>query len=185
LGGARTGKSAFAQALAAQLGGRVTFMATAEAGDEEMRARIDRHQRSRPDHWRTVEVPLRVGEALQTECQRADVVVIDCLTLLIANLMGEIGDDTEAGGTRAEAEMDRIIRAHGSGNATLIVVSNEVGMGVVPAFASGRAYRDLLGRANQRLAQSADRVYWLLAGLPIEVKASGLAASWEGAHGLG
>jgi len=183
LGGARSGKSSFALSLAHRTGGRVVFVATAEGLDDEMRQRIERHRRERPQHWRTLEAPVELGEALRTEAGVADVVLIDCLGLLVANVMGEDTDDAAALEARLDAEVDGLLAAHQAGAATFIVVSNEVGMGVVPAYASGRVFRDLLGRVNQKLARAADRVYWMVAGLAVEVKASGLAANWENARG--
>jgi len=183
LGGARSGKSGFALSLADRTGGQALFVATAEALDDEMRERIERHRRERPEHWRTVEAPAGVGEALRSETRDADVVLIDCLSFLVANVMGEDTEDAAALEARVDAEIDGLLAAYNGGTATFIVVSNEVGMGVVPAYASGRVFRDLLGRANQKLARAADRVYWMVAGLPIEVKASGLAENWENARG--
>ncbi len=175
LGGARSGKSSFAQILASRLGQRVTFLATAEAGDAEMEARIAQHRRARPEQWRTVESPRGVGEAMRTATGDSDVVLLDCLGLLVSNLLMEVGEDWAAAEARVDAEVEGLLRAYLTGQASLIVVSNEVGAGVVPAYELGRVFRDLLGRANQRLARAADEVYWLTAGLAMEIKASGLA----------
>jgi len=183
LGAARSGKSGFALSLADRTGGQALFVATAEGLDDEMRERIERHRRERPEHWRTVEAPVGVGEALRTETGEADVVLIDCLSFLVANIMGDDAEDAAALEARLDAEIDGLLTAYNDGMATFIVVSNEVGMGVVPAYASGRVFRDLLGRTNQKLARAADRVYWMVAGLPVEVKASGLAENWENARG--
>lgn len=179
LGGARSGKSNFAQALAEKLGRQVTFLATAQAGDEEMRRRIEAHRLARPAHWRTIEAPRRVAEALEAEAGRAEVVLLDCMALLIANLLLEGGEDAteEEACSLATAEVAALLKAFARGAADLIVVSNEVGLGVVPPYPLGRVYRDLLGRINQTLAAAADQVYWLVAGLPVEIKASGLAGA--------
>jgi adenosylcobinamide kinase/adenosylcobinamide-phosphate guanylyltransferase len=184
LGGVRSGKSSFALRLAARSGERVTFIATAEAGDDEMRHRVERHKQSRPVHWRTVEAPTAVGEALSAAATDADVVVIDCLGFLTANLMGRAEPEAADAEALLDAEMEVLLAAHQRGAATTIVVSNEVGMGVVPPYPTGRQFRDLLGRANQRMAMAADRVYWMLAGLPIEVKASGIAEGLESGDGI-
>ena len=183
LGGVRSGKSGFALSLAEQRGERVTFIATAQAGDEEMRERIARHRQSRPGHWRTVEAPTRIGDALSAAAD-AEVVVIDCLGLLVANLMGRAEQEAAEAEALVEEEIAALLAAHRGGGATLIVVSNEVGMGVVPPYPAGREFRDLLGRVNQRVAQAADRVYWMLAGLPIEVKASGMAVGLGAENGI-
>ena len=177
LGGVRSGKSAFAVSLAKKMGDRVVFVATAEAGDEEMRRRIEQHRRARPPGWRTLEAPAGVGEALQAEMRRAEVVIVDCLTLLVANVMAEERDSGPRAAARVAGEVGSLLERFADGTASMIVVSNEVGMGVVPAYASGRQYRDLLGTANQLIARVADRVYWMVGGLPVEVKASGMAES--------
>lgn len=179
LGGARSGKSNFAQVLAEKMGRQVTFLATAQAGDEEMRRRIEAHRRARPAHWRTIEAPRRVAATLEAEAGRAEVVLLDCMALLIANLLLEGGEDAteEEACSRATAEVAALLKAFERGAANLIVVSNEVGLGVVPPYPLGRVYRDLLGRVNQTLAAAADQVYWLMAGLPVEIKASGLAGA--------
>jgi adenosylcobinamide kinase/adenosylcobinamide-phosphate guanylyltransferase len=182
LGGVRSGKSAFALSLAAQLGERVTFVATAEAGDAEMRERIKRHRQCRPDAWGTVEAPLDVAPAVAAA--DSDVVVVDCLGLLAANLMARAQATGASADDLMEWQIAGLLDAYHRGRASVIVVSNEVGMGVVPPYPSGREFRDLLGRANQRVARAADRVYWMLAGLPVEVKASGLAAKVEPQNGI-
>lgn len=176
MGGVRSGKSAFAQELAHRMGRRVTFLATARAQDEEMRRRIEEHRRARPAHWRTIEAPLNAARALREKSDGAEVVLLDCLTFLAANLLLD-GDETRPQEVEARmlAEVEGLLSAFDAGTASVIVVSNEVGTGVVPPYPVGRAYRDLLGRANQIIAGAADRVYWMLAGLPVEIKASGLA----------
>ena len=185
LGGARSGKSAYGEALAARLAGEapVAYIATATASDDEMRERIARHQASRPSHWQTIEQPLRPADALRATT--APVVLLDCVTLLVANLLldGAGESDFESAGfaSEAEARVDQaisdLLMAWRSRSTTLILVSNEVGMGLVPPYPLGRVYRDCLGRANARLAAAADTVLLMVAGLPIELKA--LAAAWE------
>jgi len=179
LGGARGGKSSFAQALAASMGERVTFLATAEAGDEEMCARIEQHRASRPGHWTTMEVPSTVGNAIRAAGQHSDTILLDCLALLVSNLLLAAGDNCNEAATRVDREIADLLAAHSAGTSNLIIVTNEVGQGVVPAYPLGRIYRDLLGRANAQLARAADRVYLMVAGLALEIKASGLAAAWE------
>jgi adenosylcobinamide kinase / adenosylcobinamide-phosphate guanylyltransferase len=182
LGGARSGKSQYAEALAARLGGRVLYVATAEALDDEMRARVAAHWARRPLAWTTLEAPLQVGAALQAcpAAKGANVILLDCLTLLVSNvilgggpLTSEPDADTAWAGVRAE--VDALLAAQRQLGAHLLVVSNEVGLGVVPAYSLGRTYRDCLGWANQVMARVADRVILMVAGLPLDVKSMPLA----------
>ncbi len=172
LGGARSGKSGFAQKLAYDLGGdRVLFVATAEACDEEMQRRIERHRRDRPTRWRTLEMRRDVGAAIRAHLGESRVVLLDCLSLLVSNLLLEaqdiFSDEVEA---QVVAELESLVSCVSETDVHLIVVSNEVGCSLVPDHPLGRAYRDLLGRANQILAHSADRVYALMAGIPVQIK---------------
>ncbi|MCS7282444.1 MAG: bifunctional adenosylcobinamide kinase/adenosylcobinamide-phosphate guanylyltransferase [Anaerolineae bacterium] len=170
LGGARSGKSAYAQQLAARMGERVLFVATATAGDEEMAERIARHRAARPAHWRTLEVPTNVGEALREQIGDAQVVLLDCLSLWVANLMGEGESPADKIEAQVQAELEDLLAAYEAHQASLIVVSNEVGMGLVPVYPLGRLYRDVLGRANQWIAAQADQVILMVAGLPVQIK---------------
>jgi adenosyl cobinamide kinase/adenosyl cobinamide phosphate guanylyltransferase len=168
LGGAHSGKSDFAQALARKRGGdAVVFVATAEARDKEMRARIAAHRAHRPAAWGTIEAPREVARALQNARGEPQVVVIDCLTLLVANIL--LADASGAEG-RLTDELDAVIAWQRSHATEMIVVSNEVGWGIVPDHALGRVYRDLLGAVNRKLAETADEVFLLVAGLPVEIK---------------
>ncbi|MFH1003658.1 MAG: bifunctional adenosylcobinamide kinase/adenosylcobinamide-phosphate guanylyltransferase [Chloroflexota bacterium] len=175
-GRGRSGKSTFAQELARQRGGPVLFVATAEAGDDEMRRRIERHRRERPAGWRTLEGTTGLGPLICREAGGARVVILDCVTLLVSNVLGHYYsadggpvDDAlvEAGVT---AEIDGLVACLGQTGASFIVVTNEVGLGLVPDNRAGRLYRDLLGRANQRLAAAVDEVYFMVAGLPLRIK---------------
>jgi adenosylcobinamide kinase/adenosylcobinamide-phosphate guanylyltransferase len=172
LGGARSGKSAFAQRLAQERGGeRVLFVATAAPGDTEMQQRIEKHRRERPTGWRTLEVQRDVGAAILAHAGDAAAVLVDCLTLLVSNLLTDAADpfasEIEA---QVMAEVEGLSACATRLSGPLIVVSNEVGLGLVPPNPLGRAYRDLLGRANQSLAQRADEVYFLVAGIPLVLK---------------
>jgi adenosylcobinamide kinase/adenosylcobinamide-phosphate guanylyltransferase len=169
LGGARSGKSHYAQQLATKLGSRVLFVATGEALDEEMQARIAEHQKDRPKNWRTLEIPTGVGKGIEKQIGDAEVVVIDCLTLLISNLLGDEPDYPEAE-KRVLAEINELIAAMDKLDSNFVIVSNEVGMGLVPDNRLGRIYRDLLGKANQLLASHATEVYLMVACLPVQVK---------------
>jgi adenosylcobinamide kinase/adenosylcobinamide-phosphate guanylyltransferase len=175
-GGARSGKSARAEQYAAGLDRRVIYIATAEAGDDEMRARITQHQRRRPAGWATVEAPRAVAAEL-VKLDSGSVALLDCLSLLVSNLL--LAHEANPA-PAVEAEVAAILAAVLERDLTLIVVTNEVGMGIVPAYALGREYRDLLGRAGQQIAAAAAEVYLLVCGIPVEIRA--LEAAW--ARGL-
>ena len=179
LGGARSGKSSLAQEMAQGLGGKVLFVATAEPLDEEMKSRIEIHKINRPRGWRTLEATAGVGEKTFAQIDNAEVVVIDCVTVLVSNVMfAEEGNDrTERNGVdyfkvegRVMAEIEELIGCIDRVNARFIIVTNEVGLGLVPADRVSRLYRDWLGRANQMLAHHADEVIMMVAGLPVTVK---------------
>ncbi len=170
LGGARAGKSAYAQRLA-ERGARVLFVATAEAGDEDMAARIRRHQAGRPAEWDTLEEPLDLVGALRPVVPDYDTVLLDCLTLWVSNLMHADGAPDVLG------EVGRLLDLLREQEASAIVVSNEVGLGVVPMTQLGREYGDQLGRANQMVASAADDVWFVAAGLPLHLKALSQAST--------
>lgn len=161
LGGARSGKSRHAMLLAEREANHPVLIATAVAGDEEMRRRIAHHQRERGDRWTTVEAPLELAGAV-TALAGGATAVVDCLTLWLSNLILEKRDP--------EAEMTQLLRAVDASPARLILVSNEVGLGIVPANPLGRRFRDEQGRLNQRAAETADEVILLTAGLPLTLK---------------
>lgn len=167
LGGARSGKSDFAQALARKRGSDdVLFVATAEARDDEMRARSAAHRAARPAAWQTLEAPREIARALQSV--QARVIVIDCVTLWASNVL--LAEESNARQAMSH-EIDALLAWYRANDAELILVSNEVGMGLVPDNELGRAYRDLLGAVNKKIAGEADAVFWLVAGLPVEIKA--------------
>ena len=158
LGGARSGKSALAVEIATRWGGPVTFVATGEAGDDEMRDRIARHRAERPAGWRTVEEPAALLDAVRA-APAGDLLVVDCLTLWVANVLPR--------GVVAEAARVAAALAERAGPG--VVVSNEVGMGIVPDHPLGRAYRDALGSVNATFAARADRAALLIAGRLLEL----------------
>ena len=168
LGGARSGKSTYAQQLADKLSAKVLFVATAQALDEEMHKRIQIHRDNRPAGWRTLEEPRDIVKALHDQIGDAEVVIIDCLTILVANLLGDNPD------VKAEnnvlAKIVSLIDYIKTTESTFIIVSNELGLGLVPENKLARIYRDLLGMANQIMAQNAEQVYFLTAGIPLEIK---------------
>lgn len=172
LGGARSGKSDYAQRLAGEMGKPVLYVATATVGDEEMAKRIARHRAARPAHWRTVEAPTGVGQMLAKVLGDGEVVLLDCLTLLVYNLLMELGETADADvlESRVTAELEELLTVCAAHRAALIMVSNEVGMGLVPPYPMGRVYRDVLGRANQWLAGRAEQVIFMVAGLPMVLK---------------
>lgn len=167
LGGARSGKSRLALRLAAQRGD-VLFVATAEALDDEMRTRIAAHRRERPATWTTLEEPVDLPAALAHLAPSVATVVLDCLTLWVSNRLLLQADP--AADATILAETERLLDRYAGGTATWIVVSNEVGLGLVPDTELGRRYRDILGEVNQRFAQRADRVLLMVAGLPVDLK---------------
>ena len=174
LGGVRAGKSAFAVARARSLGGRVAFVATAEARDAEMAARIARHRAERPSAWLTVEVPVALPSALAALGAEADVVVVDCLNLWVSNLLQKRPALTDSD---LAAEAARLEAIAARPPFSLILVSNEVGWGVHPETELGRRFRDLLGLVNQAAARAADEVVLMVAGCPLTVKPSGTRGS--------
>ncbi len=166
-GGARSGKSKLALKLAERTGGKVAFIATAQAGDDEMAERILIHKKSRPKEWTTIEEPIDIPSAISKVADH-DVAIIDCLTLLLSNLMLEDNGLDETDGILDE--MEDLVKASGSFEGTVIIVSNEVGMGIVPENELARKFRDLAGRANQIMANAADEVYLCVSGIPVKLK---------------
>jgi adenosylcobinamide kinase/adenosylcobinamide-phosphate guanylyltransferase len=170
LGGARSGKSRFAQEFAAKLRKRVLFVATCEPLDEEMNARIKAHQRSRPRNWKTLEAPTDVAKTMKGKIGDAEVVIIDCMTLLVSNLMEIEEPDAKTLEKKVTDELENLVAFVRTSKAHFIIVSNEVGQGLVPPYPAGRVYRDALGMVNQMLARHADEVYFMVAGIPILLK---------------
>jgi adenosylcobinamide kinase / adenosylcobinamide-phosphate guanylyltransferase len=167
LGGVRSGKSRYALQLARRAR-RVVFLATAERReDKEMQRKIERHRAERPQHWATIEEPLNLGAAIESvgDC---DLLLIDCLTVFAGKLIEVHGENLLA----IAAGVDALCAALTASSCSVVLVSNEVGSGVVPAFELGRRYRDLLGEINQRVASIADHVVLMVAGLPLTLKSS-------------
>lgn len=163
LGGARSGKTSFAERLALQLSTHPAYLATAEALDDEMRLRVSAHQSQREGRFTTFEEPVMLADTLEGAAGRHDVVLVDCLTLWMSNLLGAEINVTEA--------LDDLVDAlEGMADTRVILVSNEVGQGIVPDNALARAFRDLAGAAHQRLAGLCGNVYFVTAGLPMALK---------------
>ena len=181
LGGARSGKSSYAERLAAGHAGQVLYIATAQPLDGEMAERIANHQKHRPTGWHTLEIPSGVGAFLLSEVQskplQPSLILVDCLTLLVSNLLLSVSSgtdedltiDEESATALVETEIQRLLDAVRVISAEWVIVSNEVGLGLVPPYPLGRLYRDLLGRANQLLASQADQVVFMIAGIPMRL----------------
>lgn len=159
LGGMRSGKSLHAERLAASSGLEVHYIATAQAGDDEMRARIAQHRSSRPSGWRLHESPLALAETIEREASETRLLLVDCLTLWVSNQLMEAPE-------RLEERSAALVAALAAAPGRIVVVSNEVGQGGVPMNALARRFVDLSGVLHQRIAERAERVWWVVAGLP-------------------
>jgi adenosylcobinamide kinase/adenosylcobinamide-phosphate guanylyltransferase len=168
IGGARSGKSRFAQSIGATAR-RALYIATARAEDAEMEARIAEHRRHRPAHWCTVEAPLQIADAVEHHCSECDFVLLDCLTVWLSNYCWQHRDKPEREiETAAFAEVARLAAA--ATEAHVVIVTNEVGCGIVPENPLGRFFRDLHGRVNQEAARLASQVFLVVAGIPVSIK---------------
>ena len=177
IGGARSGKSGFAQELALKRGEPVLFVATATAGDEEMAERIAQHRKARPATWSTLEATTGIGDKICGQLGQAEVVIVDCITLLVNNIFSRYdqqGEQINASQVEEEitAEIEELIKSVKRIDALFIIVTNELGTGLVPPSKVARLYRDLLGKANQKLAEVSEEVYLLVAGIPVRIKPS-------------
>lgn len=186
LGGARSGKSSYGEKLAASLGGRTAYLATSKITDKEMEKRIAAHRGRRPSHWLTIELEASRPDRkeidrilLMLENKRVQTLVIDCVTNLLFRLLdGYLLDDAETIENSLESRLEKevleffsyLIKKLSAGSMDIIIISNELGMGVVPAFPLGRLFRDLMGMVNRKLASHADRVYFFVAGIRQELK---------------
>ena len=172
-GGARSGKSALAERLAAEAGGDVLYIATARAFDDEMKDRIAHHRASRPASWRTFEGCYGIADELRAHGGTA---ILDCMTILVTNRMLDKCEDWDAAPLSLAQELEDELHAEvdawreAVGEGTFVVVTNELGMGLVPAYRFGRIFRDVAGRLNQHLARVSDEVYFTVSGMPIRLK---------------
>ena len=179
LGGARSGKSSHAVAIATQRGAPTLFVATAKPSDAEMRDRIRRHRAERPNEWKTLEEPIAIAQRIDSEARPGMTVIVDCLTVWLANLFEErtraVEDPTAAEvaqiSQEALAEMEALCELPKRKQVAVLAISNEVGSGLVPPYPLGRAYRDLLGEVNQYVASHAENALLLIAGIPIDLRA--------------
>ena len=166
LGGCRSGKSRHALKLAEDIPCRKkVFIATCLPLDEEMKKRIERHQRERERTWTTIEVPVLLPEAIDKNSQKSDLILVDCLTLWISNLLLENDDQEKLAG-----HVDRLLKSLENALCPIIMVSNEVGAGIVPETRLGRLFRDVAGFANQKIAACSNAVIWMVAGIPVKIK---------------
>lgn len=164
-GGAKSGKSSFAMAEAAKIKGKKAYIATAEALDDEMRERIERHRKQRGNGWKTFEEPVKISGVIRKINGEYKVIVVDCLTLWLSNIM--------MNGKVIEKEIKLLCAVLEEAGCTLFVVSNEVGMGIVPENDMAREFRDLAGMLNQKVAEIADEVYMVVSGIPVKIKKKG------------
>jgi adenosylcobinamide kinase / adenosylcobinamide-phosphate guanylyltransferase len=164
LGGARSGKSAFAERLLHESNAQRTYLATAAAGDDEMKARIAHHREARGEKWHTIEEPLAIVEALRRETGEGRVVLVDCLTLWLSNLFMAARD--------IDQEIEKLALFLQEAPRAIVLVSNEIGLGLVPETKLGRDFRDAQGRLNQRIAAAVPSVVFVAAGLPLYLKGS-------------
>ncbi|MBI5047871.1 MAG: bifunctional adenosylcobinamide kinase/adenosylcobinamide-phosphate guanylyltransferase [Deltaproteobacteria bacterium] len=178
LGGARSGKSAYALKLAESIADKRLYLATAQALDEEMAERIKKHKKERDNNWATIEEPVNLADVI-TKNKRYDVVLLDCLTLWISNLMSKksgvrgLPPNASIGGQKSEAiykNINQLASACKQSKATIIIVSNEVGLGIVPGNPLARQFRDIAGYANQKIAAAADEVYFVVSGMAMRMK---------------
>lgn len=178
-GGARSGKSSLAEKLAKELEGDILYIATAIPFDEEMKHRVKKHQESRPEEWRTYEGYQRLGDVIMREGSRYKGILLDCITVMLTNIFLEFPDidyenpkfkDFERVEEEIGKEVENLIEGIGKTNATVIMVTNELGSGVVPENVLARVFRDIAGRVNQTIAQASDEVYLTVCGLPVKVK---------------
>lgn len=178
-GGARSGKSEFAEQYVAASGKKIIYIATAMVYDEEMRRRVALHQKRRPSNWQTIEAPLLPERAVLKAVNEADAVLFDCITLYLTNLM--FAEDTPKNVEERQQyileKIDQLADAAAKGPAIVVFVTNEVGLSIVPENALAREYRDLAGLVNQRLAARMQEVYLVVAGLGVELKKIAVAAS--------
>lgn len=165
LGGARSGKSQFALKLAQKTARPVIFIATATASDKEMRQRIKLHRKNRPSHWKTIEEPRKLSFLVKRISKKTDLIIIDCMTIFISNLLLEGRSDYSI-----QNEVNSLLSAIRKSGFNSLIVSNEVGMGIVPDNPLARRFRDLAGRINQFIAAASDEAYFIVSGLPLKLK---------------
>lgn len=177
-GGARSGKSTYAETLAMEQGHKILYIASALPIDEEMKERIKRHRESRPSFWQTLEAYRSIKARLDSDGERYHGILLECLTVMVTNLLMDVGEDPEKWDKKRRdafeiavmREVTETLKGIRTWSNLGMVVSNEVGMGLVPDNPLGRVFRDIIGRANQLVAADADRVFMVVSGIPVRIK---------------
>ena len=177
-GGARSGKSSFAEQLAIKLNQKIAYIATSIPFDDEMRKRVKLHRERRPANWLTIEAYTDLDEQIDKVISEVDAFLLDCITVMTTNIMmdniadfNSISDDeSQSFEDQVNTQLDKLLAYCRNFDKTIIIVSNEVGMGIVPLYKSARLFRDVAGRANQKIAESADEVYLCVSGIPVKIK---------------
>lgn len=177
-GGARSGKSSFAENIARELGEKILYIATSLPLDDEMKQRIQKHRERRPEYWETLEAYSEFDELPDGVLKDRTGVILDCITIMVTNIMAEVIEDwdsidhvkAEETEKAVEREISGLLDTIKASSMPFILVTNEVGMGIVPEYPSARVFRDIAGRVNQRLASEADEVYLCVSGIPVRIK---------------
>ena len=166
IGGCRSGKSMYALQIAEKVPGeRKIYLATCVPQDDEMKRRVAKHQKERGRSWTTVEEPIHLPAVISERCREADIILLDCLTLWVSNLLMETHDEE-----KLEETISQLTDTLAKAKCPIVVVSNEIGAGIVPENRLARQYRDIIGLANQAVAKAASKVIWMVAGIPVTVK---------------
>ncbi|MBP2627074.1 MAG: Adenosylcobinamide-phosphate guanylyltransferase [Firmicutes bacterium] len=184
-GGARSGKSLFAEQYAIAQGGHMAYIATAQIYDQEMESRVALHRQRRADNWQTFEAPYDAHQAVELAAKEATIILFDCLTLYTSNLLLSPNTPNQPEETYQYImkEIDKLLASARASEATVLFVTNEVGMGIVPDNALARQYRDIAGMVNQKVAAYADEVYLVISGLAVEIKKIAINVNKEAIHG--
>lgn len=177
-GGARSGKSSFAESLCIKQNNRTAYIATSVAFDDEMKSRVKKHQQSRPKEWKTYEIYKDIYSIIEELGENHDTVIMDCVTLMVNNLMFTSGIDIDVATSGELDELEsyiknqikKLLEAVKNTNLYFVIVTNEIGMGVVPENKLARIYGDFVGRANQQISKMSDEVYFVVSGIPMKVK---------------
>ncbi|WMJ76306.1 MULTISPECIES: bifunctional adenosylcobinamide kinase/adenosylcobinamide-phosphate guanylyltransferase [unclassified Sedimentibacter] len=188
IGGARSGKSTFAEQKAKEYSDKVVYLATSVITDQAMEDRVRKHREQRPKSWSTIEMYSNFGELIKfKKFEECEVILIDCITTLIGNFMFDSKIDFDSCKAsqvndlekRITLEVLNLIKVCNDHNKKLIIVSNETGMGVVPSYYMGNYFRDMSGRINREIAEKSDFMYFIFSGIPIKLKSRGEAVKWE------